>query len=355
MDKRWNQLGELLVNYSMKVQPGEKVMIAMIEPESYPLMYAIYEHVIKAGGVAQVQFMSEELNRLALKHGTEEQYGWVPEIEMYGMDWADVYFGLRGAHNLNVFWDVPSPKLQSLRNAMGKVSTARWQKTRWCLLRVPNEALAQQAEVDLETVMDMWFNACLLDWPVVSKEWEGWAEKLNKGKQVHVVGKGTDLTLSVEGRTWDVAKGRSNMPDGEIATSPVTSSVNGHIYFDFPGVLGGRLVHDIRLEWEDGELVSATSSTNQDFLQAVVKTDPGASKIGEFAIGTNDGITRFCKDILIDEKIGGTMHIALGRAYSRTGGKNESAIHWDIVKDLREEGQIFLDGELIFDNGKIQL
>ena len=355
MDERWNQLGELLVNYSMKVQPGEKVMIAMVEPESYSLMHAIYEHVIKAGGFPQVQFLSEELNRLALKFGSEDQIGWVPEIEMYGMEWADVYFGLRGAHNLSVFWDVPSEKLQVLRNAMGKVSTSRWQKTRWCLLRVPNDALAHQAEVDLETIMDMWFNSCLLDWPEVSKKWQVWADKLNKGQEIRVIGKGTDLTLSVEGRLWDVAKGISNMPDGEIATSPVTSSVNGEIYFEFPGVLGGRLVEDIRLKFDHGELVSAKSSTNQDFLQSVLNTDPGASKIGEFAIGTNPEVTHFCKDILIDEKIGGTMHIAMGRAYPRTGGKNMSAIHWDIVKDLREEGQIYLDDKLIFEKGEITL
>jgi aminopeptidase len=238
---------------------------------------------------------------------------------------------------------------------MGRVSTARWEKTRWCLLRVPNEALAFQAETDVETITDMWFNACLLDWEEVSKQWKEWAQILNQGKQVRVVGKGTDLTFSVEGRTWSPADGRRNMPDGEIATSPVTSTVNGEIYFDFPGVLGGRLVHDMRLAWEDGKLVKATSSTNQDFLQEVVNSDEGASKIGEFALGTNDQVTHFCKDILIDEKIGGTMHIALGRAYPGTGGKNHSAIHWDIIKDLREEGEVYLDGKLIVDKGKILL
>jgi len=355
MDKRWNQLGELLVSYSLKVQPGERVMIAMVEPETYPLMYAIYEHAIKAGAYPQVQFLSEELNRLMLKYGTYEQIGWVPEIEMYGMEWADVYFGLRGAHNLDVFWDVPSEKLQTLRNTMGKVSSARWEKTRWMLLRVPNEALALQAGVDVETITDMWFNACLLDWPEVSKEWYAWADKLNRGKQVRLVGKGTDLSFSVEGRTWEVADGGGNMPDGEIATAPVTSTLNGYVYFEFPGVLGGRLVHDIRLEWKDGILVSATSSTNQDFLTAIINTDPGASLLGEFAIGTNKEVIHFCKDILIDEKIGGTVHMALGRAYPKCGGKNQSAIHWDIVKDTRKDGQIFLDGELIFENGIVLL
>lgn len=353
MDKRWSKLGDLLVNYSMQVKSGEKVMIAFVELESYPLVHAIYKACISAGAYPQVQFLSEELNRLTVVHGSEDQIGWVPELEAYGMEWADVYFGLRGAHNLDVFWDVPADKLSLLRKAMGKISTMRWEKTRWCLLRVPNAALAHQAGVDEETITDMFFNACFLDWPKVRERWQKWAGVLNTGKQVRVLGKGTDLSFSVEDRTWDVADGRFNMPDGEIATSPVASSVTGQISFDFPGVLGGRLMHDIKLHWEMGELVEATSSTNQEFLTSVVNTDPGASKIGEFAIGTNPEVTHFCKDILLDEKIGGTIHIALGRAYPKTGGRNMSAIHWDIVKDMRGEGEIYLDEKLIYQKGKM--
>ncbi len=355
MDKRWAQLGDLLVNYSMAVKPGEKVMIAFVEVETYPLVHAIYRSCLQAGALPQVQFLSEELNRLALVHGTPEQIGWVPEIEAYGMEWADVYFGLRGAHNLDVFWDIPAEKLSLLRQAMGKISTLRWQKTRWCLLRVPNAALAHQAGVDEETITDMFFNACFLDWPVVSQEWRRWADELTKGDQIRIVGKGTELSFSTEGRTWDVAAGHSNMPDGEIATAPVESTIDGVIYFDFPGVLGGRLVHDIRLRWEQGKLVEATSSNNQDFLRSVLNTDAGASLIGEFAIGTNPEVNYFCKDILIDEKIGGTIHIALGRAYPKVGGTNQSAIHWDIIKDMRQEGEIYLDDELVFRNGKVLL
>jgi aminopeptidase len=355
MDKRWSQLGDLFVNYSMAVKPGEKVMIAFVELESYPLVHAIYEACIKVGAFPQVQFLSEELNRLTLKYGSDEQVSWVPEIEAYGMEWADVYFGLRGAHNLDVFWDVPSDRLSLLRRAMGKISTMRWQKTRWCLMRVPNAALAQQAGVDENTIMDMFFNACLLDWQSVSQEWRRWAEILNQGKQIRVVGKGTDLSFSIAGRTWDVADGHINMPDGEIATAPVESTVDGCIYFEFPGVLGGRLMHDLRLRWEKGKLVEATSSTNQDYLLSVVNTDPGSSRIGEFAIGTNPAINLFCKDILLDEKINGTIHIALGRAYPDAGGTNQSAIHWDIVKDMRQEGEIYLDGKLIYQKGKVLL
>jgi aminopeptidase len=355
MDRRWTQLGDLLVNYSAAVKAGEKVMIAFIELETYPLVQAIYEACIKAGAFPQVQFLSEELNRLVLKHGDADQIGWVPEIEAYGMEWADVYFGLRGAHNLDVFWDVPADKLSLLRKAMGVISTMRWEKTRWCLLRVPNAALAHQAGVDEGTITDMFFNACLLDWPTVSREWRRWAEVLNRGEHVRVVGKGTDLSFSIAGRSWDVADGHLNMPDGEIATAPVESTVDGVITFDFPGVLGGRLMHDIKLRWAKGVSVEATSATHQDFLRSVVNTDPGASLIGEFAIGTNPEVTHFCKDILIDEKIGGTIHIALGRAYPMVGGTNQSAIHWDIVKDMRQEGEIYLDGELIFEAGAVLL
>jgi aminopeptidase len=145
------------------------------------------------------------------------------------------------------------------------------------------------------------------------------------------------------------------MPDGEIATAPVEQTIDGHISFDFPGVLGGRLMHDIYLRWETGKLVEARASTNQDFLTSIVNTDPGAGLIGEFAIGTNPYVNHFSKDILLDEKIGGTIHIALGRAYPKVGGTNQSAIHWDIVKDMRREGEIFIDGKLIFQNGKVLL
>lgn len=354
MDKRWKQLGDLLVNYSAEVQPGERVMIAMLEPETYPLTQAVYEAVIKAGAYPQVQFKSERLRHALMKHGDEEQVGWVPEIEAHGMEWADVYFGLRGAHNLHVHWDIADEVLSRNQRAHGRVSAMRWEKTRWCLVRVPNEAFAQQAEVDLETILEMFFDACFLDWPTASARWQEWATQLNQASQVRVLGKDTDLSFSVEGRSWIAADGKINMPDGEIYTSPVTRTVDGQIYFEFPGVLGGRLVHDICLRWDDGRLVQATSSSNQDFLQAIVKSDEGASLLGEFGIGTNPHIDIFCKDILIDEKIGGTVHVALGRAYESCGGTNQSAIHWDIIKDIRQEGAVYVDGKVVLENGEFR-
>lgn len=352
MDKRWYQLGDTLVNYSTQVKKGERVMIAMHEVETLPLARATYEAVIKAGGLPQIQFLSETLRHSLLQYGTDEQISWVPEIEAYGMEWADVYIGLRGAHNLAELADIPTDKLTLNQRAMGKVSTLRWEKTRWTLVRVPNEAFAMQAVTDEETITDMFFNACLIDWPAVAKDWFRLAKILEQGKEIQITGKGTDLRFSVAGRKWVAADGRINMPDGEIFTSPVTETIDGFIQFEFPGVFGGRLMHDIRFEWDHGKLVSATSSTNQEFLQSVIHTDEGSTLIGEFAIGTNPGVDRFCKDILIDEKIGGTVHIAMGRAYPECGGTNKSSIHWDIVKDTRKEGAIHLDGKKVFENGR---
>ncbi len=355
MDQRWNKLGSILVNYSTKVKPGERVMIAITETDSYPLARGVYRAAVQAGAFPQVQLLSETLRHDLLKYGNDEQACWVPEIEAYGMDWADVYIGIRGAHNLYELQDIPASRLATNQSAMGRISTMRWEKTRWCLIRVPNESFAQQAKTDSETIMNMFFDSCFLNWEKESAVWEKWCTTLEKGKNVLITGKDTNLSFSVEGRKWIPFAGINNMPDGEIATAPITSTINGNISFERPGVLGGRLVEGIRLEWKDGTLISAESDTEQDFFQSVITRDKGASLIGEFAFGTNFSINRFCNDILLDEKIGGTIHIALGRAYPECGGINESSIHWDIVKDIRQEGAVFLDGNKILGNGRILL
>lgn len=354
-DKRWQQLGELLVNYSTGVQPGERVMIAMGEVESFPLVRAVYEAAIRAGAFPQVQFLSETLRHALLKHGTAEQAGWTPEIEAYGMAWADVYFGIRGAHNLHEHWDVAAGRVALSQAAQGKISALRWQQTRWCLARVPNPYFAQQAEADLDTIMDMFLDACLIDWPVEAEKWRSWAEKLGRTSEIRIAAHDTDLSFSVAGRRWLAGDGKINMPDGEVFTAPVPETVDGQIYFEHPAVLGSTIFRELRLRWQQGVLVEATSSTNQDVLRAIVRSDAGASRIGEFAFGANPALTHFCTDMLIDEKIGGTVHIALGRAYPACGGDNASAIHWDIVKDTRPAGCVYADGVPVLRDGAFLL
>ena len=352
-DKRWKQLGDVLVNYCLEVKPGQKVIIAQNEIETWPLALATYESTIKAGGYPQIQMKSEYLRRAFMKYGTEEQYSWVPELEILSTEWADCYIALRGGYNLDLFHNIPADVLAKNQQAHGKVSTARWKNTRWSLTRVPNEAFAQQAGLDLETVMDMYFDACLLDYSTALTEWGRWATKLENSSEVHLTGKNTDLKMSIKGHTWGKPDARFNLPGAELDTSPVVESVNGYIWFENPGVLAGRLVHDIFLEWKDGELVKASASTNEDYLHKILATDAGSSKVGELSIGLNEKLSRFTNDILWNEKILGTVHIALGRADPRTNGTNDSLIHWDIVKDLRQEGDLMVDGKTILKEGKL--
>lgn len=351
LDPRWGQLAELVITYSLKVKPGERVMIAMSEIESFPLARGMVEWAVRAGAYPQVQFLSEQLRHSFLAYGDEEQLKWVPEIEEYGMQWADVYIALRGGFDLSVHDDITSDRLAINQAAQGRVSDLRWQKTRWMLLRVPNEAFAKQAGSGVEDVTEMFFTACLKDWKQESAVLERWVAQLDGARIVHVLGAKTDLRFSIEGRKWKTTQGLLNMPDGEICTAPLTETVDGHIYFENPAVLGGRLLHDLFLRWENGTLVESTSSTNQDYLTDILATDAGATGIGEFALGTNYAVDRFTNDILIDEKIGGTTHIALGRAYPECGGVNKSAIHWDIVKDIRHEGSVSIDGRVVLERG----
>jgi aminopeptidase len=353
-DSRWRQLAEVLVNYSTGIQKGEKVLITMMEETTFPLTRAVYAEAVKAGGLPQVEFQSVLLERDLMQMGSQEQLGWIPELNSYGMEWADVYIGLRGARNPFEFAGIPPEKITAHKKAMGVVSGMRNDLTRWVLVRVPNESFAQQAEISHDEMMDFFFEATLRDW---EKEAE-WYRKVNDVFQaattVRIVGQDTDLSFSTEGRIYEVADGHLNMPDGEIFTAPVDDSAEGRVYFEFPGVYFGERVPGIRLTFSNGKIVEASAEGNEELLKNLIEMDEGSNRIGEFGVGVNFGIDRFTYDILYDEKIGGTVHIALGRAYAECGGVNQSALHWDIVKDLRQEGQIYLDGELVFEKGQFK-
>jgi len=348
-DKRWQKLGATLVNHSLGVKPGERVMIAMLEIESYPLALAVYSECIKAGGFPQIQFGSEALKHELLRYGNEEQIGWIPEIEAYGMEWADCYIALRGAFNLNECYDVDRDKLVLYQKAMGEISAMRWKKTRWSLVRVPNERFAQQANVSYDKIIDMFFDACTLDWEKEIAAWNKIAKRLDSaGKDLRLLGEGTDLTLSYA-CDWGVSENKFNVPDGEMYVTPLWNTVNGHIYFEFPATLGGQIIHGLCLTFESGVVTRVEADDNVDFVKSVISCDEGASRLGEFALGLNPYIDICTTDILIDEKIGGTIHIALGRPYD---GNYHSSIHWDIVKDTRQNGEILIGGKTVFKNGK---
>ncbi|BCL80864.1 aminopeptidase [Ktedonobacteria bacterium brp13] len=351
IDPRWDDLAKILVNYSTRVKAGEKVLIGMTEVETLPLVRAVYSQVVQAGGFPQIHFDSALLGRELLNYGTADLIGRVPDLEAYGMHWADVYIGLRGARNPYELASIPATRMATYRQAMGKVSALRTTETRWVLVRVPGEPLAQQAQLSFEDTMDFFFGATLRDWQQESERYRRLARVFAAAETVHIQGWETDLTFSTRGRQYVVGDGHINMPDGEIYSAPVDDSAEGYITFEHPGIYGGVLIDQIRLDFHAGRVVKATARSHEDLLHEILATDEGAARIGEFAVGTNEGIPTFFGDILYDEKMAGTVHLALGRAYSDAGGVNQSAVHWDIVKDLRSEGLIQLDGTTVFENG----
>jgi aminopeptidase len=351
----WQKLAEILVNYSTNTKKGDKVQITMMETETFPLARAVYAEVVKAGALPNIEFQSAYLERDLMLYGTDEQLEWVPELQSFGMEWADVYIGLRGARNPHEFANIPSQKIVAHRRAMGKVSAMRNQVKHWVLVRVPNESFAQQAETSLDEMMGFFFKATLIDWEAETARYNEVQKVYQNSQMVRIVGKNTDIKFSTQGRKYIVADGHFNMPDGEIFTSPVENSAEGEIYFEFPGVYAGQFAKGIHLEFSAGQIIKATSDSNEALLNQLIKMDEGAKYIGEFGIGLNYGIDRFCYDILYDEKIGGTIHLALGRGFEICNGVNHSALHWDLIKDLRQEGQIYLDDKLIFENGKYLL
>jgi aminopeptidase len=351
-DMRWTELAKILISYSTQAKPGEKVLITMMEVETLPLVRAVHAEAIKAGALPHVEFQSAYLERDLLLYASMEQLDWVPELSARGMEWADVYIGLRGARNSHEFTGIAPHRITAHKRAVGKVSAMRNELTRWVLVRVPNESFAQQAETSLDEMMEFFFNATLRDWEAESRRYHDVYKVFQAREQVRIVGADTDLTFSTKGRLYEVADGHLNMPDGEIFTAPVDDSAEGYITFEFPGVYVGQRVEGIRLEFKKGVVVKATARTNEALLHQLLAMDDGAKRIGEFGVGTNFGIDRFAYDILYDEKIGGTVHIALGRAYAENGGINQSALHWDIVKDLRQQGAVYLDGKKVIENGK---
>lgn len=351
-DPRWSELAGILVDYSTRTSKGDKLLITMMEPETFPLTLAVYEAAVRAGAFPQVQFASAYLERALLLYGSDELVARVPDLEWQGLTWADTYIGLRGARNPHEMAGIPAQRLIAHRRALGQVSALRTRQTRWVLVRVPNEAFAQQAGMSLEETMSFFFRATLRDWSAEAGHYQQVRALFQSATQVRITGRDTDLTFSTAGRTYVVGDGHINIPDGEVYTAPVDDSAEGFITFEFPATYASQTIEGIRLEFHRGEVIRATARKGEEVLHAALASDAGARRIGEFGIGVNTGIDRFVGDVFFDEKIAGTIHLALGRAYAECGGANQSALHWDLVKDLRTEGGIDLDDHRVYANGQ---
>lgn len=345
-------IARTLVEYSTQVAAGDRVLVIMRETETLPIVRAVAAEAYRRGAVVQTLFYALAMQRDLLTLGTDEQIGWTPEVWRYAMEWADVCIDIRGARNPHEFDGIPAERIARMRRAEGEISALRTAGTRWTILRVPNEAFAQQAGMSVDVAESIFRRAVLQDWDSAGDEYQGMQRRLQGTEDVHIVGRDTDIRFSTRGRSYVVDDGRINMPGGEVFTAPVEDSVQGTIAFEHPGVFSGVFVDGIRLSFRDGRVVDASADANEEFLFHLLDMDEGARRIGEFGIGTNRYVDRFTNDIFYDEKILGTIHIALGRSYTECGGVNQSALHWDIVKDLRAEGSVQFDGVPLFEHGR---
>ena len=362
-DIRVEKLAELVVNYSVRVKKGDKVVIQG-DGVAEPLLKAIYANVVKNGGYPYILASFPWAEELMYKYGTDEQLEFVNEPTKLIYNTYDCRIVVLSDQNTKTLSNVDSTKTvlrAKARTELMKVFMKRSAagELRWVIVPFPTNAYAQDAEMSLTDYEDFVYGACLPDlndpigyWNKFTEWQERIVQWLKGKKKIHVVGKETDLHLSVAGRTFVNCNGTFNLPDGEVFTGPVEDSANGHVYYSYPAIYGGHEVEGVRLWFKNGEVVKATAEKNEEFLLKTIATDEGAKRLGEFAIGTNDSITKFTREILFDEKIGGSFHMALGSGYPETGSVNESAIHWDMVCDLRDGGEIWVDNELMYKNGK---
>lgn len=366
IDPRVEKLAEILVRYSTEVQPGDWVLIRGTV-ESMPLVEETMRQVLRAGGHPTLQLSTDALSEIKLREASDEQLSWVAPTETLIANEVDVRIGIRGAQNTRALTQVDPRRQQLSQNARREIAqTLRTRAAagshRWALTQFPTHADAQEADMSLTDYADFIFGATFADqadpvacWQEVHDMQQRLVDWLADKKEVVVRGPNVDLTLSIAGRTFINSDGKRNMPSGEIFTSPVEDSVNGWIHFTYPGIRGGREVDGVAFRFEDGKVVDATAQKNQEYLLSQLDSDAGARYLGEFAIGTNYQIQRFTKSTLYDEKIGGTMHVAVGAGYPETGSRNESAIHWDFICDLRQESEIHVDGELFYRNGQFMI
>ncbi|MHB9143771.1 MAG: aminopeptidase [Symbiobacteriia bacterium] len=347
------KLADILVNYSTGVKQGDRVLIQGTEL-ARPLIEEIYRLVVRNGGfpTAQVQFGS--LQRVFYEEASDAQLDVINPILDYTFRNSDVLIQIQSSENTRAMSAVSPAKQRRFNKTHQPLhELVMGGKIRWNATLFPTQALAQDAGMSLDDYADFVFSATNIDWPATVAMMEKIKSVFDAGDQVRLVGKETDLTFSIKGHPGVVGDGKYNMPDGEVFYAPHEKSTNGHVFYEYPAIYSGREVSGIRLTFENGKVTQATADHGEDFLLQMLDTDQGARFLGEFGIGTNYGIQKFTRNILFDEKIGGTVHLAVGAAYTEGGIKaNESAIHWDMVKEMREGGEIYLDGRLVQQNGK---
>ncbi len=363
MDPRIKRLAKLLIGYSLELKKGQLIKIQG-EYASYPLIKAAYDEAIKVGAFPYVELLLPETRETLMKNGSDAQLKFVSPLTNLEVNKLDAMLSIWGTDNKCTMAGV-DPKRMSLAQSARKKYMMKFFKRvgdgslSWVGTQFPTAADAQDAEMSLSEYEDFVFGAGHLNssdpekyWKKIKKEQTRIARILNKFKELHITCPGTDLKMNVKGRKWISCHGTENFPDGEIFTGPIENSVEGVVSFSYPGFYNGKSVEGVKLEFKAGKVVKSTAERNEKFLKTMLDIDPGAKRIGEFAIGTNYQIKQFTRNTLFDEKIGGTFHMALGASIPESGGVNKSAIHWDMVNEMKDGGEIKADGKIIYRKGK---
>ncbi|HEX2125728.1 MAG TPA: aminopeptidase [Thermoleophilaceae bacterium] len=362
-DQRADALAQILVRYSTKVKEGDTVVISSTTPAE-PLALAVYEEVLRAGGLPMVQLTPDGAASSFYELASDAQLDWVSPMATWTAEHADVRIGIMADSNARELSQADPKKQARVQKARRHLLDMTMKRAatgehRWALTLFPTHAYAAEANMSLAQYEDFYYAACLATdgdpvtaWARQGDEVNRLAEWMQGKEEVHIKAPGTDIKLGVAGRRFIPCTGEHNMPDGEFFTGPVEDSVEGVVTFTFPAAYGGREVSGVRFKFEGGKIVDASADRGEEFLIEMLDTDEGARRLGELGIGTNYGISTGTKEILLDEKIGGTVHMAIGASYPESGGVNESAVHWDLVCDLREGGSITVDGTELQRDGK---
>jgi aminopeptidase len=363
VDSRLERLAAVLVEYGIQVKDGEWVQIRG-DASSLPLIRQIHKAVIRSAGNPTLIIDDSYSVRTLLREGSEAQLRWLDPIYDLFAEKGNAIINILGTENTRANSNFDPQRNQIRQIARTGFNQTILQRTaandfKWVLTQHPNHSSAQEANMSLEEYEDFFYKACFCDRDDPVAQWRRinhiQQQKVDWLKGKHTVrckGPNVDLELSIANRVFVNASGRQNMPDGEIFTGPVEDSANGWIRFTYPSIVDGSAVSGIELVFANGRVVEASASQNEDLLHAQLNTDEGSRYLGELGIGTNFGIQQFTGNILFDEKIGGTIHLALGLSYPETGGRNQSAIHWDMICDMRDSSEIYVDDELFYRNGE---
>jgi aminopeptidase len=334
----------------VKARKGEIVRISCGEL-ARPLALEVFREVLRAGAHPLLSVGFEEAGRIFFEEASDRQIAHLPPTKLYEARKIDADIVILAPGNTRSLSHIPPKRLADRRKAAKPVSEVILRRVRWVLTNFPTEALAQETDRSLPEYEKLYYRAVDQDWGAMGKMFRRAKGILEKSASVRIVGEDTDLSFSIRGRKAIPCAGEYNMPDGEIFTAPVESSTDGTIRYEFPAIYGGREVSGIRLTFRKGKVVDASADKNEPILKEMLAADPGARVLGEFGIGANAGVTSFTRDILLDEKMGGTIHLAIGRSYAESGGRNDSAVHWDMIKDLRSKGELYLDGRPVLRTG----